>query len=111
MSAERGASGGVIGRLLARVATIQPNELPAVVVSFCLFFCVLGGYFAVRPVRETVGTLLGRERVADLWVVTLIASLIIVPVYGALVARVRRSVFLPLIYGLIAVALAITGVV
>ena len=29
--------------------------------AFALLFCVLGGYFAVRPIRETVGTILGRE--------------------------------------------------
>jgi AAA family ATP:ADP antiporter len=69
----------------------------------------MGGYFAVRPVRETVGTLLGRERVSDLWVVTWVASLAIVPLYGAVVTRLRRSVFLPWTYGLVAVALAIMG--
>lgn len=83
--------------------------MPSVVVAFFLFFCVLGGYFAVRPVRETVGTILGRDRVANLYVVTWIASLAIVPIYGAIVAKVRRSVFLPLIYGFVAVALAIVG--
>jgi len=83
--------------------------VPLVVVAFFLFFCVLGGYFAVRPVRETVGTILGRDRVANLYVATWIASLAIVPIYGAIVAKVRRSVFLPLIYGFVAVALAIVG--
>ena len=83
--------------------------MPLVVVAFFLFFCVLGGYFAVRPVRETVGTILGRDRVANLYVATWIASLAIVPIYGAIVAKVRRSVFLPLIYGFVAVALAIAG--
>ena len=83
--------------------------MPSVIVAFFLFFCVLGGYFAVRPVRETVGTILGRDRVANLYVATWIASLAIVPIYGAIVANVRRSVFLPLIYGFVAVALAIVG--
>lgn len=83
--------------------------MPLVVVAFFLFFCVLGGYFAVRPVRETIGTILGRDRVANLYVATWIASLAIVPIYGAIVAKVRRSVFLPLIYGFVAVALAIVG--
>jgi AAA family ATP:ADP antiporter len=88
---------------------VERRELPSVVAAFFLFFCVLGGYFAVRPVRETVGTILGRDRVANLWVATWIASLAIVPLYGAIVAKVRRSVFLPLIYGFVAVALAIVG--
>jgi AAA family ATP:ADP antiporter len=60
-------------------------------------------------VRETVGTLIGRDRVADLWTVTLIASVILVPLYGALVARFRRSIFLPWIYGTVAVAFVAFG--
>lgn len=96
-------------RLLGRLAPIERHEIPAVVAAFCLFFCVLGGYFAVRPVRETVGTLLGRERVADLFVATWIASLTLVPLYGAVVARIRRSVFLPWTYGLVALSLVLVG--
>ena len=72
---------------------------------------MLGGYFAVRPIRETIGTLLGRERVADLFAATWVASIMIVPLYGVLVARFRRSVFLPWIYGSIAVALVVVGFV
>jgi AAA family ATP:ADP antiporter len=98
-----------IGRIFSTLTVVEPHELPSVVTAFFLFFCVLGGYFAVRPVRETVGTILGRDRVANLWLATWIASLVIVPLYGAIVAKVRRTVFLPLIYGFVAVALAIVG--
>jgi AAA family ATP:ADP antiporter len=103
--------GGFIGRFLTRVAPIERHEIPAVVAAVCLFFCVLGGYFAVRPVRETVGTLIGRDRVRDLWTVTLIASLVLIPLYGALVARFRRSIFLPWIYGSVAIMFAAFGIV
>ena len=98
-----------VERIFSTLTSVERRELPSVVAAFFLFFCVLGGYFAVRPVRETVGTILGRDRVANLWVATWIASLAIVPLYGAIVAKVRRSVFLPLIYGFVAVALAIVG--
>ena len=98
-------------RLLLRGAKIEPTETAAVVTAFLLFFCVLGGYFAVRPVRETVGTILGPERTADLFVATWIASIAIVPIYGALCARFRRSTFLPWIYGFVAVALATIGII
>jgi ATP:ADP antiporter, AAA family len=101
----------LIGRIFSTLTFVDRSELPSVVTAFFLFFCVLGGYFAVRPVRETVGTILGRDRVANLWLVTWIVSLAIVPVYGAVVARIRRSVFLPLIYGFVAVALATVGAV
>jgi ATP:ADP antiporter, AAA family len=87
---------------------VEPRERPAVIAAFALFFCFWAGYFAVRPVRETIGTLLGRDRVADLWVVTWIASLAIVPIYGLIVARFRRTTFLPFTYAF--VGLVLTGV-
>jgi AAA family ATP:ADP antiporter len=101
----------LIARIFSTLTFVERREVPSVVTAFFLFFCVLGGYFAVRPVRETVGTILGRDRVANLWLATWIVSLAIVPVYGWVVAKIRRSVFLPLIYGFVAVALAIVGAV
>jgi len=99
----------LLHRALSRVARIEARELPAVLASFLLFFFVLGSYFAVRPVRETMATILGRERVADLWLYTALFSMLIVPVFGWLVARVRRSVLLPGVYGSVALILAAIG--
>ncbi len=79
------------------------------VAAFFLFFFMWAGYFSVRPVRETVGTLLGRQAVADLWLYTSAFSILIIPVYGAVVARFKRSTFLPWTYGIVAVALAGVG--
>src|SRR4030095_7708475 len=93
-----------VRRIFSTLTSVEQRGLPSVVAAFFLFFCVLGGYFAVRPVRETVGTILGGDRVANLWLATWIASLAIVPLYGAVVAKIRRSIFLPLIYGFVAVA-------
>lgn len=97
------------GRFLSRLAPIQPAEVAAVVAAFFLFFFMWSGYFAVRPVRETIGTLIGRDQLADVWVITWIVSLLLIPAYGAVVARFRRSVFLPWIYGLVAAVLALIG--
>lgn len=110
MTAERPAHQTVFGRLLGRVALIEKHEMAAVIAAFLLFFFVLGGYFCVRPVRETVGTILGRDRVAHLYLWTWVGSLAIIPIYGWVVGRLKRSVFLPLIYGFVAVSLAAIGV-
>jgi AAA family ATP:ADP antiporter len=110
MKAEDLAHQTVLGRLLGRVALIEKHEMAAVIAAFLLFFFVLGGYFAVRPVRETVGTILGRDRVAHLYLWTWVGSLAIIPIYGWLVARLKRSVFLPLIYGFVAVSLTAIGI-
>jgi AAA family ATP:ADP antiporter len=110
MTTERVTHQTIFGRLLGRVALIEKHEMAAVIAAFLLFFFVLGGYFAVRPVRETVGTILGRDRVAHLYLWTWVGSLVIIPIYGWVVGRLKRSVFLPLIYGLVAVSLAAIGV-
>jgi len=115
MPAEGPAAGAVpasaLQRALQKYAKVEPRESAAVLAAFFLFFFVLGSYFAVRPVRETIGTLLGRDRVADLWLYTAIFSIAIVPIYGWLVARVRRSLLLPWIYGIVALILAVLGAV
>ena len=98
-----------LGRALSRVAVIEPRELPAVVAAFLLFFFMWAGYFAVRPVRETVATIVGRDEIADVWIFTSLFSILIIPLYGWVVARFRRSVFLPTIYALVAVVLAFTA--
>ncbi|MFL6578510.1 MAG: NTP/NDP exchange transporter [Povalibacter sp.] len=98
-----------LGRMLSRVAPIEPQETRAVTAAFGLFFFMWAGYFAVRPLRETIGTLIGRDATANLWMVTWAASLLIIPLYGVIVAHVRRSVFLPLMYGFVAVVLGLIG--
>lgn len=99
----------LLGRLLSRLAPIEPREVRAVVAAFCLFFFMWAGYFAVRPVRETIATIIGRDQTADLWIVTSLASIAIIPLFGIVVAHLRRSVFLPAMYGVVALVLVATG--
>ena len=88
---------------------VDGSEARIVITGFFLLFCVLGGYFAVRPVRETIGTVLGREATQNLWLFTALFALLIVPFYGWLVGRVRRSVLLPTIYGFMSIAFVFTA--
>jgi len=90
--------------------TIEPHEVGAVVAAFLLFFFMWAGYFSVRPVRETVATLLGRDQVADLWLYTGAFSILLIPLYGAVVGRFRRSTFLPWTYGIVAAVMALVGI-
>ena len=55
---------GWLSRALNRLGHVEPGESRAVGSAFLLFFFVLGGYFAVRPVRETFATVIGRDAVA-----------------------------------------------
>jgi AAA family ATP:ADP antiporter len=98
-----------LGGLLTRLAPIEPREIRAVVAAFSLFFFMWAGYFSVRPVRETVATLLGNDAVADLWLYTAAFSILIIPLYGSVVGQFKRSTFLPWTYGAVAVLLAAVG--
>ena len=89
----------------------DPTERRIVIIGFLLLFCVLGGYFAVRPVRETIGTIIGREATQDLWIFTALFALIIVPLYGWLVAHIRRSILVPAIYGFMSLGFLGTAVI
>jgi AAA family ATP:ADP antiporter len=97
-------------RLLRRVVQCDDYEAAVMIAAFILYFCVMAGYFSVRPVRETASTVLGSVRVSSLLGMTWIASMAIVPLYGWVVAHVRRSVSLPLIYGAVALMLALIGI-
>jgi len=88
---------------------VDAAESRIVILGFLLLFCVLGGYFAVRPVRETIGTVLGRGATQNLWAFTALFAIVIVPFYGWLIGRVRRAVLLPMIYGFMSVAFVVTA--
>ncbi len=97
-------------RLLSAFVKVESDELPAVLMGFLLFFFVLGSSFAVRPVRETVASGLGPDRVADLWLYTALFSIAIVPLFGWLVARIRRSILLPCIYAAVSAIFVVAAV-
>jgi AAA family ATP:ADP antiporter len=88
---------------------VNKAEAGVVITGFLLLFCVLGGYFAVRPVRETIGTILGRQATQNLWMFTALFALLIVPFYGWLIGHIRRSILLPVIYGFMSVAFVLTA--
>lgn len=95
-------------------------ESPALWWSFLYFFCLLSGYYVLRPVREAMGASADVEAVFPkamieffaargmalkdftlqvLFTCTFLIMLLLQPVYGALVSRWPRRVFLPAVYG------------
>lgn len=93
--------GGALGRLF-RVAR---GEWGRFFLAFTYFFFLLGSYFMLRPIRGTVAS-----NHADilhlLYTGTFVSMLLLVPVFGFLVSRFRRGVFIPLAYGLFILQLA-----
>lgn len=97
----------MIARALQRLARIESDEAPAVVLAFVLFFCVLCGYFMLRPVRETIGTVLGESEVQRLFTMTFLGAVAVIPLYGLACARLPRAVVLASVYALFGISMLV----
>ena len=93
---------GPLTRFLARLFGVDPSEVPAVAAGMLMFLLLFAGYFMLRPVRETMGIAGGVRNLQWLFTGTFIATLVAIPLFGAIASRVRRRRILPWTYGFFA---------
>ena len=70
-------------------------DSPAFLWSFLYFFLLLTAYYVLRPVRDALGS---TQNLQWLFSGTFVVMLLLQPIYGALVSRFPRRVFLPVVY-------------
>src|SRR5580658_8045082 len=98
------ATGGGVGRWatpqrwLAYVMPATPQERAAALWSFAYFFMLLAGYYVLRPIRDQMGIAGGERNLPWLFTATFVTLLVVQPLYGALVARLPRARFIPIVY-------------
>ncbi len=85
-------------RIIKRVVRVEPAEVVATLWSFGYFFCLLCGYYILRPVRDEMGIQAGVEQLHWLFTGTFLTMLAVVPVFGWLSSRFPRRQFLPAAY-------------
>lgn len=85
-------------RWLARIVTVRPGEVRALCWSFAYFFFLLAAYYVLRPVRDEMGLAGGIKNLPWLFTATFVVMLAVMPLFGAVVARVPRQRFIPLVY-------------
>ena len=85
-------------RFLGWAVPATPQELAAALWSFGYFFMLLGGYYVLRPLRDQMGIAGGTRNLPWLFTATFLTLLIAQPLYGALVARLPRARFIPIVY-------------
>jgi len=95
MTSEREA---ILQRWISRAAAVRPGEIQALLWSFAYFFCLLAGYYVLRPLRDEMGIAGGVRNLQWLFTATFVTMLAVVPVYGAVVARLPRRRFVPIVY-------------
>lgn len=79
-----------------------------IVLPLATFFCVLCGYFVLRPVRDEISVRAGIENLPWLFTATFVATLLLVPLFGWIVSRARRRVIATSTWALCSVLLVVT---
>ncbi|UCG88874.1 MAG: MFS transporter [Gemmatimonadota bacterium] len=90
---------------VARALNFRRGELPLGVLAALFYFCVLSGYFFLRPVREAMGVSGGMGQLRWLFAMTSIVSLVLVLLFGGVVSRLDRRRFIPVGYLFVIVCL------
>ena len=85
-------------RWLTKAVPATPQERAAALWSFGYFFTLLAGYYVLRPLRDQMGIAGGVKALPWMFTATFVTLLVAQPLYGALVSRVTRARFIPVVY-------------
>jgi AAA family ATP:ADP antiporter len=93
--------------ILQRFMQVRREEVAPVLASALSFFFILTALMVLRPAREALGMQRGIEAVRWLFVGTAVVTLAVNPVFGLLVSRFRRLVFINATYLFFAASLLV----
>ena len=94
-------SWGYAGRmetLIKKAVKAESGEIKALLWSFGYFFFLLSTYYMLLPLRDAMGIEGGTRNLSWLFAATFIATLVTAPFQAALVARLPRRTFIPVVY-------------
>lgn len=83
---------------LCAFAKAEPHELAPLSVAFTYFFCLLCGYYLLRPVRDEMAIQGGVQHLPWMMTGTFLTLLTATPLFGWLSARLTRYVLLITVY-------------
>src|SRR4026207_2414543 len=91
--------------ILQRFTQVRRGEVGAVVASALCFFFILTALTVIRPARDAPARRRGIDTVRWLFIGTAVVTLAVNPLFGLLVSRTRRLVFITATYVFFAVSL------
>ena len=93
--------------ILQRFTHIRREEVASVLASGLAFFFILTALMVLRPAREALGMQRGIEAIRWLFIGTAVVTLAVNPVFGFMVSRFRRLVFINATYLFFAASLLV----
>jgi AAA family ATP:ADP antiporter len=81
--------------LLAPLVRVLPHERRAVLLAFACHFMLFAAYYILKPVRDTLATVYGTDRLPWAFTVTFIGTVLASFLYGWLAARLSLRRLLP----------------
>jgi ATP:ADP antiporter, AAA family len=93
--------------IFQRLTNVRREEVAPVLAAAFYFFCVLTALMVLRPARDALGMQRGMDAVRWLFIGTAIVTLLVNPVFGLLVSRLRRLFFISATYVFFAVSLLV----
>ena len=93
-----GIDSAALRRALAWAMPATGPERAAALWSFAYFFMLLAGYYILRPLRDQMGIAGGVKNLPWLFTATFVTLIVAQPLYGALVAKLPRARFIPIVY-------------
>jgi len=91
--------------LLRTALNLRREEVGPVLIAASFFFCVLTALMLLRPARDALGMERGIESIRWLFVGTVLVTLAANPLFGWLVARLRRLQVIAVTYGFFVLSL------
>lgn len=88
----------VMETLIKKAVKAESGEIKALLWSFGYFFFLLSTYYMLLPLRDAMGIEGGTRNLSWLFAATFIATLVTAPFQAALVARLPRRTFIPVVY-------------
>lgn len=85
-------------RWVASATGVRPAEARAVLLSGAYFFFILSAYYVIRPIREEMAVAGGVENIPWLFTGTLAGTLLVHPLFTAIVSRQTRRRFVSTAY-------------
>ncbi len=84
--------------LIARTIGARPEEMRPALLCAAQFFLILSSLFILRPLRESAGIRGGIQELPGLFLATMVAMLLVNPLFALFVASTRRDRFIPWTY-------------